>query len=62
MPSSDQPQETYSYYLEALSRDISLSAESIPGAPIIIAGDLNCHLGHLGGPRSLDAPNIRGYQ
>ena len=59
MPSSDQPQETYSYYLEALSRDISLSAESIPGAPIITAGDLNCHLGHLGGPRS---PNIRAYQ
>ena len=31
-----------------------------PNDPLIIVGDLNCHLGHLGGVRSDEEPNNRG--
>ena len=58
MPSADQSQEIYSSYLDALSSAIS---ELLPDYPLLIVGDLNCHLGHLGGPRSTDLPNARGH-
>ena len=45
-------------YLDALSSAIS---ELPPDSPLLIVGDLNCHLGHLGGPRSTDLPNARGH-
>lgn len=58
MPSADQTQETYRSYLDVLSSSLS---ELPPDSPLLIAGDLNCHLGHLGGPRSTDTPNSRGH-
>ena len=58
MPSADQSQEIYSSYLDVLSSAIS---ELPPDSPLLIVGDLNCHLGHLGGPRSTDLPNAWGH-
>ena len=57
MACADQPQESYLSYLEVVSNHISQLASD---SPIIIAGDPNCHLGHLGGPRSSDHANARG--
>ena len=59
MPSADQPQETYTSYLDTVSQIVS---QSDSDAPMIIAGDLNCHLGSLGCPRSNDTPNSRGHK
>ena len=58
MPSADQSQEIYSSYLDVLSSAIS---ELPPDSPLLIVGDLNCHLGHLGGHRSTDLPNAWGH-
>ena len=33
-----------------------------PRPPVLVMGDLNCHLGHLGGPKSSDSPNSRGVK
>ena len=54
MPSADQSQEIYSSYLDALS---SATLELPPDSPLLIVGDLNCHLGHFSGPRSTDLHN-----
>ena len=59
MPSADQPQEAYSSYLDEVNDTV---AKLSPNSPAIIVGDFNCHLGHLGGPRSSDTPNSRGLQ
>ena len=48
MPSADQPQETYSSCLEGLSEYVLQSTQSTSNAPVIIIGDLNCHLGYQG--------------
>ena len=58
MPSADQSQEIYSSYLDVLSSAIS---KLPPDSPLLIVGDLNYHLGHLGGPRSTDLPNAWGH-
>ena len=59
MPSSDQPQEFYNKHLATINQAISSTPCS---SPLLAVGDLNCHLGHLGGPRSSDEPNHRGMQ
>ena len=59
MPSSDQPQEIYNSYVQAVDQVI---CQVSPSSPFIVAGDLNCHLGHLGGPTSSDCFNSRGLQ
>ena len=59
MPSSDQPQEIYNSYVEAVDQVICQVSSS---SPLIMAGDLNCHLGHLGGPKSSHCFNSRGLQ
>ena len=59
MPSAEQPQEVYSSYLDEVNDTV---AKLSPDSPAIIVGDLNCHLGHLGGSRSSDSPNSRGLQ
>ena len=56
MPSSDQPHNSY---VEAVDQVI---CQVSPSSPLIVAGDLNCHLGHLGGPKSSDCFNSRGLQ
>ena len=57
MPSSDQPEEAYSSQLDLVSNILS---EITTSSPVLVMGDLNCHLGHLGGPKSSDSPNSRG--
>ena len=59
MPSSEYPQETYNIYITAVNQVISTVP---PSSPLLLAGDLNCHIGKLGGPRSLSDPNHRGVQ
>ena len=59
MPSSECPQETYNNYITAVNQVISTVP---PLSPLLLAGDLNCHIGKLGGPRSLADPNHRGVQ
>ena len=59
VPSSDQPQEFYNKHLATINQVISSTPCS---SPLLVFGDLNCHLGHLGGPRSSDEPNHRGMQ
>ena len=57
MPSSDVSHEVYVSYLN----DIDSLLSSLPtDNPVLVIGDLNCHLGHLGGNRSRDEPNSRG--
>ena len=57
MPSSDQSIENYTEYLN----DVDLFFSSLTSNdPVILVGDLNCHLGHLGGSRCIDVPNRRG--
>ena len=57
MPSSDQSLETCTECLDTVEAFIS---EVNPNDPLIVVGDLNCHLGCLGGIRSDDEPNDRG--
>ena len=59
MPSSEYPQETYNNYINAVNQAISTVP---PSSPLLLVGDLNCHIGKLGGPRSLSDPNHRGVQ
>ena len=59
MASSDQPQEIYNSYVEAVDQVI---CQVSPSSPLIVAGGLNFHLGHLGGPKSSDCFNSRGLQ
>ena len=59
MPSADQPQEVYSLHLNEVNDTF---AKLSPDSPAIIVGDLNRHLGHLGGSRGSDTPNSRGLQ
>ena len=58
MPNADHSQEIYSSYLDGLSSAI---LELPPDSPLLIVGEVNCHLGHLGGPRSTDLPSARGH-
>jgi len=58
MPSADQSQEVYSSYLDMLSSALS---KLPPDSPLLIIGDLNGHLGHLGGPRSMDPPMFAAF-
>ena len=59
MPSSDQPQEVYNDYTATINQTISNTSCS---SPLLVVGDLNCHLGQAGGPRSSAEPNHRGMQ
>ena len=59
MPSSEYPQETYNNYITAVNQAISTVP---PSSPLLLVGDLNCHIGKLGGPRSSCDPNHRGVQ
>ena len=47
MPSSDQPLDSYSSYLETLSHNISQTAQTVPEAPMIIrqcvSGSYHCN-------------------
>ena len=54
MPSSEYPQEIYN---NAVNQAISSAP---PSSPLLLVGDLNCHIWKLGGPRSLSDPNQRG--
>ena len=58
MPSADQSQEVYSSYLDMLSSALS---KLPPDSPLLIIGDLNCHLGHLGCPRNMDSPTLAAF-
>ena len=55
MPSSDQSREPYVNCVNEVDSLLSFAAND----PIVM-GDLNCHLGHLGGSRSTEDPNHRG--
>ena len=57
MPSSDQSREVY---VDCLNEVDSLLSRFPSNDPIVVMGDLNCHLGHLGGSRSTEEPNHRG--
>ena len=57
MPSSDYPQDEYISCLEAVDTIISRLS---PDDPLLVVGDLNCHLGPMGGHRSSDSTNSRG--
>ena len=57
MPSSDQPQDKYNEHLTTIDQVISTTPTS---SPLLITGDLNCHLGQVGGSRSSAEPNDRG--
>ena len=46
-------------YIAIIDQAISNTSCS---SPLLVVGDLNCHLGHAGGPRSLAEPNHRGMQ
>ena len=59
MPSSDQSQELYNEHIATINQAISNASFS---SPLLVVGDLNCHLGHVGGPRSSADPNYRGMQ
>lgn len=59
MPSSESPEDVYSFQLEVVDESLS---KIHPSSPVLLVGDLNCHLGHLGGPRSSDTPNSRGWK
>ena len=59
MPSSDQPQEVYNDYMATINQTIS---NTFCSSPLLVVGDLNCHLGQAGGPRSSAEPNHRGMQ
>ena len=59
MPSSYQPQVVYSSYVDIMDQTIS---QISPTSPLVVVGDLNCHMGYLGSPRSPDCPNARGSQ
>ena len=45
---------------EILNEIDSLFARFPSSDPAVLVGDLNCHLGHLGGSRSDEDPNQRG--
>ena len=55
----EYPQETYNEYINAANQIISATP---PSSPLLLVGDLNCHMGKLGGPRSSTDPNQRGVQ
>ena len=57
MPCSDQSQDIYNEHIATINQAISNTTCS---SPLLVVGDLNCHLGHIGGPRSSDEPNHRG--
>ena len=59
MPSSEYPQETYNEYFNGINQALSALPLS---SPLLLVGDLNCHIGKLGGPRSSSDPNQRGVQ
>ena len=59
MPSAEYPQETYNEYINAANQIISATP---PSSPLLLVGDLNCHMGKLGRPRSSTDPNQRGVQ
>ena len=59
MLSSDQPQEVYDAHLATINQAIT---QITPSSPLLIVGDVNCHLGSLGGHRSSADPNQRGLQ
>ena len=59
MPSSEYSQETYNNYINAVNQAISTVPQS---SPLLLVGDLNCHIGKLGGPRTSSDPNHRGVQ
>ena len=59
MPSSDQPQEVYNEHIATINQAISNVSCS---SPLLVLGDLNCHLGCAEGPRSSADPNFRGKQ
>ena len=56
MPSSDQ---SIAMYTECLDTVDAIISRITPKVPIIVLGDLNCHLGCLGGVRSNNEPNDR---
>ena len=58
MPSSDQSLEAYTECLDTVKAFVS---EVTPKTPSLctVVGELNCHLGCLGGVRSDDEPNDR---
>ena len=56
---SEYPQETYNDYINAVNQAISTVS---PSSPLLLVGNLNCHNGNLGGPRSLSDLNHRGVQ
>ena len=57
MPSSDQSREAY---VDCLNEVDSLLSRLPSNDPIVVMGDLNCHLDHLGGSRCTEEPNHRG--
>ena len=57
MPSSDQSREAY---VDCLNEVDSLLSRLPSNNPVVVMGDLNCHLGHLGDSRSTEEPNHRG--
>ena len=57
MPSSDHSQDEYTSCLDAVD---SIISHLSPQDPLLVVGDLNCHLGPLGGPITSDCPNARG--
>ena len=59
MPSSEYPQETYNEYFNGINQALSALPLS---SPLLLVGDLNCHIGKLGGLRSSSDPNQRGVQ
>ena len=57
LPSANHPIALYKESVDEL--DVVINELSNRGAYIIL-GDLNCHIGNFGGPRSLNAINDRG--